>query len=367
MLTVLRRRGWVLLLAIVVATASAYMLAAKRGVTYTAEGTAVVTASPKSLLTPDQAITLAETYAVVIPKDTAILRAVSKALDTTAPQVQKRLSVFNTTGTALLAIDYQGTSAANSIAGVDATLKAIAGSYPVSSNIIPGSVGAVQAPTEASASKAVKVLVAIGAILGIALGLLLMIVWERVDPRIDRPEDLSQEVGSPTSPVTSISTSGVNALVARWKALVEHGPLRIALVPVTADVQADLPKVALRFSQGLLNGKQVQGNGKQVQGNGALPPSWSQIRDHAAFSGDFAEPLANGAPTVIACQVLSADLTELQSIMGCDLVVLVARRGTPRATLRELLDSLTEFGVSPQWAIFLGRSAVTLRDEAEIR
>jgi hypothetical protein len=40
--------------------------------------------------------------------------------------------------------------------------------------------------------------------------------------------------------------------------------------------------------------------------------------------------------------------------MDCDLVVLVARRGTPRAALREMLESLNEFGRSPQWAIFLG-------------
>ena len=69
-------------------------------------------------------------------------------LGTSVSDVQDRLSVFNTTGTALLAIDYQGTSAANSIAGATAALDAIAGEHPVSPNIIPGSVGAVQAPTD---------------------------------------------------------------------------------------------------------------------------------------------------------------------------------------------------------------------------
>jgi hypothetical protein len=53
--------------------------------------------------------------------------------------------------------------------------------------------------------------------------------------------------------------------------------------------------------------------------------------------------------------------------MECDLVILVARRGTPRVTLRELLDSLTEFGVSPKWAIFLSTSAVALPGGAESR
>jgi hypothetical protein len=301
------------------------------------------------VVTPDQADLLASTYAVLIPKDSVILRAVATTLGTNASDVQSRLSVFNTTGTALLAIDYRGTSAANAIAGAAAALRAIAGAYPVSPNIIPGSVGAVQAPTQASASRGVTVLVALGAILGIALGLLLMVVWERVDPRIDRPEDLSQEVGSPTSPVGAMSQPGVNALIARWTHLAEREPTRIALVPVTADVQADLPKVALRLSNGHDNGSAA-----------LLTPTCDYVTD----GEDLTQPIRVGGPVVIACEVPSADLTALRPIMDCDLVVLVARRGTPRAALRGSLESLTEFGVSPKWAIFLGRRAVGLPGEA---
>lgn len=351
MLRALQRRGWVLLAAIVITTACAYLVASHRGETYTAESTAVVSASssPQSVVTPDQADVLASTYAVLIPKDAVILRAVATTLSTTSSDVQRRLSVFNTTGTAILAIDYRGTSAANSIAGAAAILRAISGNYPVSPNIIPGSVGAVQAPTQATASRGVAVLVALGAILGVALGLLLMVMWERVDPRIDRPEDLSQEVGSPTSPVGAISQPGVNALIARWTHLAEREPTRIALVPVTADVQADLPKVALRLSNGHENGSAT-----------LLTPA----RDFVTDGDDLTQPIRVGSPVVIACEVPSADLTALRPIMDCDLVVLVARRGTPRAALRGLLESLTEFGVSPKWAIFLGRRAVQLPNEA---
>jgi len=352
MLRALQRRGWVLLVAILVTTACAYVVASKHGETYTAESTAVVSAgnSPQSVVTPDQADLLANTYAVLIPKDAVILRAVATRLGTSVSDVQKRLSVFNTTGTALLALDYRGTSAANAIAGAADALRAIAGDYPVSPNIIPGSIGAVQTPTKASASSGRAVLVTLGVILGVALGLLLMVVWERADPRIDRPEDLSQEVGSPTSPVSAISQSGVNALIARWTDLAEREPSRIALVPVTADVQADLPKVALRFSQ--------------VHENGATAPRWTRTRDHVANGEDATRPVGIGTPVVIACELPSADLTALQPIMDCDLVVLVARRGTPRAVLRELLDSLTEFGISPKWAIFLSRRTVGLLGEA---
>jgi capsular polysaccharide biosynthesis protein len=350
MLRALQRRGWVLLVAILVTTACAYLVASKRGETYTAESTAVVTASnsPQSVVTPDQADLLASTYAALIPKDAMTLRAVATTLGTSASDVQGRLSAFNTTGTALLAIDYRGTSAANSLAGAAAALRAIAGDHPVSPNIIPGSIGSVQTPTQASASSGLAVLVALGVILGVALGLLLMVVWERIDPRIDRPEHLSQEVGSPTSPVGAISQSGVHALMARWMDLVDRAPSRIALVPVTADVQADLPKVALMFSQ---------------SENGSAAPLWTRTIDYSVDGEDHTQPLRICTPVVIACEVPSADLTALQPIMDCDLVVLVARTGTPRAALRGLLDSLTEFGVSPKWAIFLGRRAIAVPGE----
>jgi capsular polysaccharide biosynthesis protein len=358
MLRTLRRRGWVLLVTIVVATGVAYVVASRSGETYTAQSTAVVAATPNSLLTPDQADTLASTYAVLIPKDTAVLRTVAANLGVSESDVEDRISVFNTTATAILAVDYRGTNAANSVAGATAALRAIAGKHPVSPNIIPGSVGAVQAPTSASASRSVATLVAIGAIVGIALGLVLMLMWERIDPRIDRPEDLTQEIGSPTSTASAISESGVNALFTRWTALIDHGPSRIALVPVTADVRADLPQVARRFGQ-------VQWSGSPVDGNHAVAALLSPTRDLVA-DGDFTQSL-NGSPVMTICEVPAGDLTALQSIMDCDLVVLVARKGTPRAVLRTMLDSLTEFGVSPQWAIFIDGRTAELQGAPEAR
>lgn len=355
MLRALQRRGWVLLVTIVVAAVCAFLVASVRGKTYTAESTAVVAAasSPQSVLTPDQAGLLATTYAVLIPKDTAILHSVAATLGTSATDVQDRLSVFNTTGTAILAIDYRGTSAANSIAGATAVLAAISGPHPVSPNIIPRSVGAVQAPVTASSSNGVAVLVALGIIAGLALGLLLIAVWERLDPRIESPEDMSQEIGSPTSPVSAISQQGMNALVTRWKALAERAPSKIALVPVTADVQADLPEVAHRFTQ--------------ARWNGTAASLWTLADGHVADSHELAEPLGNGAPVVITCEVPSADLIALEPIMNCDLVILVARKGTSRTVLRELYDSLTEFGVSPNWAIFLDARDAGARGRAIAR
>ena len=90
MLTALQRRGWVLLVAVVVAATCAYLVASRQSETYTAESTAVVAAARHSLLTSDQADTLAGTYAVLIPKDTAILGAVATALGTSESDVQEQ-------------------------------------------------------------------------------------------------------------------------------------------------------------------------------------------------------------------------------------------------------------------------------------
>ena len=98
-----------------------------------------------------------------------------------------------------------------------------------------------------------------------------------------------------------------------------------------------------------------------------MAPWWTRTGGHVTESEDLTRPIGTGAPAVIACQVPSADLAALQSIMDCDLVVLVARRGTPRATLRELLYSLNEFGVSPKWSIFLGTRTEGLPGGAEAR
>ena len=265
--------------------------------------------------------------------------------------------MFNTTGTALLTIDYRGTSAANSIAGATAALDSdrrcpsrLAEHHPRIRWSRPG------AQPRRRASKSVAVLVAIGVIVGIALGLLLIVVWERVDPRIDRPEDLSQEVGSPTSPVSAISESGVNALIARWKALAERGPSRIALVPVTPDVQSGSAEGRAHVQPGPDDRRRTERRG------GTLVDPDTAITSPAAKTSRSRARI--GTPAVIACEVPSADLTALRSIMDCDLVVLVARRGTPRAALRESLDSLTEFGVSPKWAIFLGARAAGLPGRA---
>src|SRR5207302_7330078 len=117
-------RGWVVLLATVITAVVAYVAASLRTPSYSAKGVAVVAANRG--LTPDQAIGLAVTDAALIPQDAAIVGSVARALHTTRDDARSRLSTANDPATAILRIDYRGTSASNAQAGATAVLRSIA-------------------------------------------------------------------------------------------------------------------------------------------------------------------------------------------------------------------------------------------------
>jgi hypothetical protein len=335
-LSVLRRRGWLLIAATVAVAGCAYLIASARGITHSAEGVAVVAANTR--LTPDQANRLAVTYAVLIPKDEATAERVAGALGTTTTQVQRRLTVFNPPNTAVLQIDYDGTSARNARAGVAAVLLAISGASPASPNIAPRSVGVVRYPQRASSSSGVKTLVPIGLILGLALGALLLAAWERADPRIDDVDDLAGEAGCPASTLEAISDSGATALIARWAALGPRASARVALVPVTRGVERRLQEVARRLARG------------QPTGAGA------EHRTRQPWAGDVSLILGSVPEGGFAGEMLA---------MNCDLTVLVVNKGTRRIVLRTALDVLSKFGIAPAWAIFITRREGSVPEEIQ--
>ena len=338
MLTAWRRRGWVLLVTVLLSSGAAFAVALVRGTTYTAESTAVVLDRSRQavrVVTPDQANALAPTYASLLPQDSAFLRHLAVRLGTRPGTVRARISVTSTPGTALLVITYRHPTSGGAVAGARAALDAVVGPAPVTRNVLPRSVSAVREPTTATASTGPATLVGLGAIAGLALGLLLVLVWERVDPRIDRPEDLSDEVGSPTSPAEDLSEAGVRALLTRWQALADPGPRSVALVPATPEAQAGLAEVAGRLTWNGTHGTWPEDGRHRSGTNGVRPTESARLE-------------------VVLCPLPSSGLTALRPIMECDLVVLVARQGTSRLALRDLISDLSEFGVSPRWAIFLG-------------
>jgi hypothetical protein len=296
-----------------------------RPATYSAEAVGVVTANTQ--LTPDQANQLAITYAGLIPTDQAVAAAAARSLGTTPSDVAERLSVFNDLNTALLRIDYRGTSADGARAGAAAVLDAIAGPRPVSRNIAPKSIGVVAEPRKASSSRSLKALVAVGSILGLALGALLIVAWERTDPRIDELTQLSSELGCPASSFQGPSDPSAAALLERWKALsrrplARRPQLRVALLPVTPRAQRRLHVVMEKLWPGL--------------------------------AAQAATTTTDGASCVLLqLGVLTEGSADVGVAKSSDITLLVVERGTPLAAVRNTASILHTFGIAPAWAILI--------------
>ena len=340
MLKILRRRGWIVVLAAVVVTFVSYLVGSLRQGTYSAEAVAVVAAN--SELTPDQANRLAVTNAGLIPTDTAIADAVARSLGTTRSDVLDRISVFNEPGTALLRVRYNGTSAENALAGARAVVFSITGSRPASPNIAPRTIGIVRIPTQASSSKAVETLVVIGAVLGLALGALLLVAWERTDPRVDDLEDLNAEVRCPTSSTDNLSNAAAKALLERWRELGSASG-SVALLPTTTRLEGLVPNLAWRLAAADNTGQTaVAPDGPAVLADGV--PTTPQR--------------AKVGPTLFVGGVPGGRSAGQGVALACDLTVLVAEEGSRRKDVRQALNVLQEYGIVPAWAILASRSSL---------
>jgi capsular polysaccharide biosynthesis protein len=337
-LKILRRRGWIVVLAAVVVTVVSYLVGSHRRGTYSAEAVAVVAANRQ--LSPDQANKLAVTDAGLIPTDTAIASAVARSLGTTTSDVLGRISVFNEPETALLRVRYRGTSPGNALKGTIAVVTSIDGSRPVSPNIAPRSISVVRIPNHASSSKDLETLVVIGAVLGLALGALLLVAWERTDPRVDDLEDLSSEVRCPASSVDNLSDAAATALLERWRKLGGASGMSVAMLPASSHVEEHLPNLARGLAASDNTGQTV------VASNGPA----SRVGDVPTTA-----PRTTGGPTLILGGVPGSGSAGQGVALACDFTVLVAEQGTRRKDIRKALSVLREFGIAPAWAI-LGSS-----------
>jgi capsular polysaccharide biosynthesis protein len=341
LLKILRRRGWIVVLAALVVTFVSYLAGSLRQGTYSAEAVAVVAAN--RTLTPDQANRLAVTDAGLIPTDTAIADAVARLLGTTRSDVFGRISVFNDPGTALLRVRYKGTSAENALAGASAVALSISGSRPASPNIAPGTISIVRVPSDASSSKAVGTLVVIGAALGLALGALLLVAWERTDPRLDDLEDLGTEVNCPTSSIDNLTDAAATALLERWRELGGASGTSVALLPTSTRLEVLVPNLARSLAAAdTTRQTAVASNGPALLADGV--PTTPQR--------------AKVGPTLFSGGVPGGSSAGQGVALACDLTVLVAEEGSRRRDVRQSLNVLREYGIVPAWAILASRSSL---------
>jgi capsular polysaccharide biosynthesis protein len=304
----LRRRGWLVLLSIVLVAAVAWGAGRVVSRSWSAEAVLVVRAGGPLASQPDASTKLAATYATLVPLDSAISRAVDRALPDAA--ASSSFSASNDANTAVLRVTYSAPSSRAAIAGVGVVARAISGARPASSSIAPRSVAIVRLPSSATGSGSTPAqLAAVGGALGLLLGLVLVAFWRTRDARVDDVRELRQRLRCPCFAVNPRTLAGLRPLV---EALVASTHRNVAVLPSRA----------------------------------------RDARATAAVHEALAEAL--GEERVLAAGPPGSDQAGELAAAAADATVLVVARGGRTAELDESLDVLGRYGAAPAYAVLAG-------------
>ncbi len=337
---VLQRRGWVVVITVIVAMLGAYTYAHHKPPNYSASAYVLVSSGATRLGpgSANEASSLATTYSGLIPKDSAIIAAVSRQLSANPSDVRSAISVFTTNSTALLEVRYSATTPGTAIAGAKAVANAIVGPTPATKAIPAGAILLASLPTSASAASSTrKTALPLGGVMGIILGLIILLAWERFDPRIDSIDDLADVLEVPVTSDDFLSDERVLAIRHRWIELAasamdttEAGrgaPIDVALVGVGKKALM----LTLRAAEKL-----------QIHDESHAGVTGTQILVHP-----FGDPR-------------SADGGQLMS-KDPDLVVFVTRYGARTSDIIKAAQVLKAFGLKPDWGIISPKRSSLLR------
>jgi capsular polysaccharide biosynthesis protein len=221
----LRRRGWVVVLSVLVVVAAAWAVGKATTPSSSAEAVLVVHAAVPLAEQPNASTQLAATYAVLIPLDSQIQEHVERAL----PNLEdESYTVANDPNTAVLRLNFSARTGGQAIAGARVLAHAISGGSPVSGNIDPKTVAVASLPTSASGSGTSSTYLAVAAILGVVLGLVLLGFWRPRDVRIDTLRELRRQLECPCLEVDLNTTTGLRPL---FDALADISNRRTVAVP----------------------------------------------------------------------------------------------------------------------------------------
>ena len=198
------RRGWLILLATIIAGAGGYWAGKHATITYSAQSLLDVRSGATQLGPGNaaEADSLAISYAAIIPTDTALLRVVASQLGVPTTTVEHGLSVVVERNTSVLAVSYDAPTSQEAMAGATLLAQAISDGLSPTAAIPPGSIVPVQMPKQAARSgKLNRYGLPLGATLGFVLGIVLVIAAERADPRADKASDLARAIPCPAAEV----------------------------------------------------------------------------------------------------------------------------------------------------------------------
>jgi hypothetical protein len=353
-----RRRGPLVVLALIVGAVAALGISSLSGVKYQSTALIVVAGSPS---TADGANSLAATYAGFIPEDVIMQKALANAIGVTDPtqysSIGKSLVATVVANSAIVSLAFTASTPQQAREGLhvlvsDLTVGVLrwktssqqhtdcsvnfVGSRPqtrppntsiaraaavqyycplsLAIPLFPAS-GYLVLVKDASAgirSTPGKVKTgALGGVLGLLLGLVLAVAWERSDPRTDDLADLRSEVECPSwegmlTPAAAIS------ILAHWQQTVPDEQIQIGTVGVG---RYDPVAVA-----------QLQRTIQNASRNHGVTFRKVNLDGKSVFEG-----LDTKTPVVVLC----------------------VAQGTPLATLRDTVRRLGELAHTPNWAFLV--------------
>ena len=345
----LLRRGWVILVCMGAVALLASAIASSRDRIYTAEGIIVVPSGAREggPGSANDALTLAATYAGVIPADTVVQRRIAAATGLDRRNVAPNIEVIQDTGTALLRLRYKSQQPDRAEKGARALLAAVTGRRPATRAVARNTTRIVRQPQEPTSSSGLDAgAVPIGLLLGLFLGSVLLVAWERADRRIDDAVALGDELDVPASELKALSTMSVAALVERWERLGEPDGSRVALLPVSKRLRNRAQEAAARLAADAgRHGRVVTVVGGPAHRAGET--SGGVVGEHEASGARPLQLVVGGVPG-------GKDSGEAVALAS-DLTILIAAPGSKAGRVRRAAAVLRQFGVEPSWALMVRR------------
>jgi capsular exopolysaccharide synthesis family protein len=190
----IRRRWWIPVLAVGVATTVGGAVAASHPGSYTATMVFVVPSTQNTGISPDGAQRLASTYAALILDDDLIAQAIGGEVKREPADVKRRVTAVNPVNTALVRVTYAGRSRAEALTAVQALKIALTSSQPASPAVRPHSIVTVQDVARVTAPSSSTTSYMLAAVFGLCAAAVLVIALERSDIRVDSTVILEEHV-----------------------------------------------------------------------------------------------------------------------------------------------------------------------------
>ena len=351
--SIARRRGWVVVLAVIGGLLGAALVSVLQPSAYRAGATLLVSTDDSFNSTR-----LAQTYASALADDGGLLEAVANALDVDEERVPESLGVEAESETAVMRLEYRASSESDALQGATAAVRAVTGASPQALSVPPDVVEVIRAPRILSSPTAgiSPTALAVGAVLGLFLGVVLAMGLERSDRRVDRAEDLTLALrGIPVTALRGRRGGLTPALLERWRELSGSPAPAVAMVSTRGHDASALGALA----SSARGGPASEGDAELGARGGAAPHGVvGEVHVHDAdwVRRPDVTSAAGGAPqlTLVVGGALGTDGKAEMAAQRTDMTVIAVRRGARQRDVEADLALLEQFGVTPCWGLLTG-------------